>query len=76
MNLITTGMIVPILWKNLIDGSLTIEEQKILDRWLAASALNRELFEEIMDEEKRNNELKFLLRQDTQADWRRLLVKL
>lgn len=69
MNLMINGMIVSILWKNLINGSLTVEEQETLNKWLEASALNRELFEEIMDDEKRNTELKFLLKQDARAAW-------
>ncbi|HJU45885.1 MAG TPA: hypothetical protein VJ647_03830, partial [Chitinophagaceae bacterium] len=65
-------MIIPILWKSLNNEVLTAEEQEMLDNWLETSVHNREVFTEIMDEEKRNNELKFLLNLDKQAAWEKI----
>lgn len=64
--------IIPILWKNLNEGVLTAQEQEELDQWLAESVHNRNVFGEMADTQKWNEEVKLLLSRDSQATWEKI----
>lgn len=73
MNHIDNKIIVNILWKNLNADVLTAREQEELDHWLAESVHNRNVFGEMADTQKWNEEVKLLLSRDSQATWEKIL---
>src|SRR5688572_23275938 len=68
--------IVTILYNRITGSKLTYEDELLLERWIAESPRNRELYNEVMNPSKLRSEIQVMLGYDSKDLWEKISQEL